>query len=127
MYVIIKIGDNMKKKHYIILEILAVIIFVGILVLYNNKTFFKDKYIGVNKQEIFIPRYSYFDSECCMTAATFYSLKSEGKLKKEIDNYLKDFDYFENDSTYGYQKGDLFIQKYEVINKGLYRQIVITY
>ena len=31
-----------------------------------------------------------------MTAASFYSLRSEKELKKEIDNYMKDFEYFED-------------------------------
>lgn len=117
----------MKKKHYIFIEIIAIIIVIGLILLYNNKTFFKDKYIGVDGQEIFIPRYSYFDKECCMTAATFYSIRSEKQLKKEINNYLKDFKYFEDDTTYGYKKGQLFIQDYKVVNKKIYRQIIITY
>ena len=50
-----------------------------------------------------------------------------GTLKKQIDNYMKDFEYFEDESTYGYKKGDLFIQSYEVANEGLYRKIYITY
>ena len=62
-----------------------------------------------------------------MTAAVFHSLKSKKSLKKEIDNYMKDFEYFEDETAYGYKKGDLFIQKYEVIDKGLYRKIIITY
>ena len=95
--------------------------------LLTNKTFFKDVYIGTNKEKIFIPKYSYFKSECCMTAATFYSLRSEKELKKEIKNYLKDFQYFSDETTYGYRKKDLFIQEYRVINKHLYRKIVITY
>jgi len=54
-------------------------------------------------------------------------LRSEESLKKEIDNYMKDFKYFEDESTYGYKKEKLFIQNYEVINNGLYRKIIITY
>lgn len=35
-----------------------------------------------------------------------------------------DFEYFQDESTYGYKKGDLFIQSYEV---AIYRKIYITY
>ena len=115
----------MKKKIFIIISItIAACIFV---ILFSNKTFFKTTYIGTSDQEIFIPRYSFFKREAGMTVASFYSLKSEKTLQKEIDNYMKDFEYFEDESTYGYKKGDLFIQSYEVANEGLYRKIYITY
>ena len=120
----------MKKKKIIILSILSLIvitILVSFIVLKNNKTFFKSEYIGVAGQKIFIPKYSYFKEECCMTAASFYSLRSKKRLKKEIDHYMKDFEYFEDKTTYGYQKDGLFIQKYEVVNEGLFRKIIITY
>ena len=120
----------MKKKTIIILLIITlmvIVIIVNLIALKNNKTFFQNEYIGVSGQKIFIPRYSFFKEECCMTVAIFSSLKSEKKLKKEIDNYLKDFEYFEDESTYGYRKYGLFIQRYEVMNIGLYRKIVITY
>lgn len=115
----------MKKK--IIIFVLVLVLIIQGISLSINKTFFKTTYIGVNKQEIFVPRFSYFKDECCMTAATFYSLKSKSQLKKEINKYLNNFEYFENDETYGYQKDDLFIQKYEVIDKLFYRKIIITY
>ena len=115
----------MKKKVLLITSMIVVIcIFI---VLLTNKTFFKTIYIGIQDQEIFIPRYSFFKREAGMTVASFYSLKSEKSLKREIDNYMKDFEYFEDESTYGYKKGDLFIQSYEVANEGLYRKIYITY
>ena len=115
----------MKKKVLLIIGLIAAIcIFV---ILFSNKTFFKTTYIWINDQEIYIPRYSFFKREAGMTVASFYSLKSEKTLKKEIDNYMKDFEYFEDESTYGYKKGDLFIQSYEVANEGLYRKIYITY
>ena len=120
----------MNKKLYIIIAIIVIFLMMAgfdYMMLKNNKTFFNDKYIGVKGQEIFIPKYSYFKDECCMYAATFYSLRSEKELKNEIDNYMKDFEYFEDEHTYGYQKGDLFIQSYTVINKGFYREIVIVY
>lgn len=106
---------------------MLIVIFILFVFLITNKTFFKTTYIGVQGQKIFIPRYSYFTEECCMTASFFYSLRSEKELKQEIDNYIKDFEYFDDDSTYGYRKEDLFIQSYEVFNTGLYRKIVITY
>ena len=115
----------MKTK---ILTIISITIVVCIFViLLSNKTFFKTTYIGISDQEIFIPRYSFFKREAGMTVASFYSLKSEKTLKKQIDNYMKDFEYFEDESTYGYKKGELFIQSYEVANEGLYRKIYITY
>lgn len=94
----------------ILLITACLIIFFVIILLLGNKTFFKETYIGTQEQEIFIPKFSYFKEECCMTAASFYSLRSEESLKKEIEEYMKDFIYFEDESTYGYKKGDLFIQ-----------------
>ena len=122
----------MKSKKIIILLIIIIIVLTSItsiimITLINNKTFFKDTYIGIEGQEIFIPRYSFFKDECCMTAATFYSLRNENELKKEINNYLKEFKYFDDDTTYGYKKGNLFIQRYEVIDYKIYRKIIITY
>ena len=118
------------KKKIIIITICAVILitvtYIGIL-LCNNKTFFKNRYIGVSGEEIYIPKYSYFKDECCMTAATFISLKSKKSLDKEIKNYMKNFTYFEDDTTYGYMKDDLFIQSYEVEDHLFYRTIIITY
>ena len=115
----------MKKK--IIIFLILLVLIIASIKLVTNKTFFKTKYIGINEQEIFIPKYSYFKDECCMTAASFISFRSKKELNKEIKNYLKDFEYFEDESTYGYKKGDLFIQSYKVVNKGLYRKIIITY
>ena len=111
-----------------VLIIIGIILTISILIiLLCNKTFFKTTYIGINNQEIFIPRYSFFKREAGMTVAIFYSLKSEKTLQKEIDNYMKDFEYFEDETTYGYKKGDLFIQSYQVGDEGLYRKIYITY
>ena len=115
----------MIKKSLIIIGILAVLcIFI---ILLTNKTFFKTTYIGINDQEIFIPRYSFFKREAGMTVASFYSLKPERVSRSEIDDYMQEFEYFEDESTYGYKKGDLFIQSYNVANEGLYRKIYITY
>ena len=118
----------MKKKVLIILIITLFVLLISVFfTLKNNKTFFSSTYIGVDNQKIFIPKYSYFKSECCMTAATFYSFRSEKELEKEIDNYMKDFKYFEDEHTYGYKKGDLFIQSYEVEKHLFYRKIIIVY
>ena len=118
----------MKKKIAITVVVVLIILLICVfLLLKNNKTFFKKTYEGIQNQEIFIPKYSYFKEECCMTAATFYSLKSERVLKKEINNYMKDFKYFSDETTYGYKKGKLFIQSYEVENHFLYRKIIIVY
>ena len=115
----------MIKKALIVIGIIFVLfIFV---VLLTNKTFFRTTYIGIHDQEIFIPRYSFFKREAGMTVASFYSLKSERALRSEIDDYMQEFEYFENESTYGYKKGELFIQSYNVANEGLYRKIYITY
>ena len=97
------------------------------IVLVTNKTFLKTTYIGSHDQEIFIPKYSFFKREAGMTVASFYSLKSERTLRNEIDDYMQKFEYFEDESTYGYKKGELFIQSYNVANEGLYRKIYITY
>ena len=115
----------MKKKIFIIILTISALGILTILV--SNRTFFKNTYVGIQKQEIFIPRFSFFKKEAGMTVASFYSLKSEQCLKREIDNYMRDFEYFQDESTYGYKKGDLFIQSYEVANEGLYRKIYITY
>lgn len=119
----------MKRKVIITTCVIVFIVWaVYVFFLFeNNKTFFKTTYVSVDNQEFFIPKYSYFESECCMTAATFYSFKSEKKLKEEISNYMKNFTYFEDEHTYGYKKGNLFIQEYSVSNEGLYRKIVIVY
>ena len=115
----------MIKKVVILIAIILVLCMF--LILLTNKTFFKTTYIGVQDQEIFIPKYSFFKREAGMTVASFYSLKSERILKSEIDNYMKNFEYFKDESTYGYKKGDLFIQSYNIVNEGLYRKIYITY
>ncbi len=118
----------MKKKIILITSILLVILLISIFILLkNNKTFFKTTYTGVDNQEIFIPKYSYFKDECCMTVAVFYTLRSEKELEKEINNYMKDFKYFSDETTYGYKKGNLFIQTYEVEDHILYRKIIIVY
>ncbi len=117
----------MKKKYIMFFLIIIFLIICILFKLITNKTFFKTKYIGVDSQEIFIPKYSYFKEECCMTAAIFYSLKSENELKQEIYKYMKDFEYFEDETTYGYKKGNLFIQKYDVEDKWFFRKIIITY
>ena len=110
-----------------LLIMMVVLLISFVIFLLYNKTFFTNTYIGRENQKIFVPRYSYFKDECCFTAATFYSLKSKKLLQKEIKNYMKDFKFFSNDETYGYKKDDLFIQSYEVEDKGLYRIIIITY
>ena len=115
----------MIKKILIVVGIILVLCVC--VVLLTNKTFFKTTYIGIHNQEIFIPRYSFFKREAGMTVASFYSLKSVRTLISEIEDYMQDFEYFEDESTYGYKKGDLFIQSYNVANEGLYRKIYITY
>ena len=126
----------MKK---VVITLILIFLFIFIICIYTlstNKTFFKDTYIGVQNQEIFIPRYSFFENESGMTVASFKSLKSKKELEKEIENYMKEFEYFNDFEdelthahklTYGYKKGDLFIQSYKVIDEVLYRRIYITY
>lgn len=120
--------DKSKSKLLIIIIniILCLLLILGYL-LYTNKTFFKTNYVGANHQEIFIPQYSYFKKSCCMYVAIFYSLRNKDDLQNEINDYLKDFDYFKNNETYGYQKDELFIYEYTVEDKGLYRIITIVY
>lgn len=117
----------MKRILIVTFSIFLLIILMCIISLFSNKTFFKTTYIGVNNQEIFIPKYSFFKRESGMTCASFNSLKSEKVLKEEIQDYMKDFEYFEDETPYGYRKGDLYIQSYKVVNEGLYRIIYITY
>lgn len=109
----------------------CILLLVGIIAVLTalmvNKTFFKDTYIGIQNQEIFVPRYSYFHKESGFTVASFYSFKSEKQLEKEIDAYMKEFEYYSDESWSGYKKDDLYIQRYEVVEKGLYRVISITY
>lgn len=121
--------DKKILKVLILSVILLVLILIGtsIVALGTNETFFKTEYEGVDGKIRFVPKYSYFKNECCMTLATFYSLRSEKELKEEIANYMKDFAYFDDESTYGYMKQDIFIQSYEVVNHGMYRTIHITY
>ena len=119
----------MKKKLLIIGIIILVILSLFIFIMFklkNNSTFYSDVYHG-RGHDIFIPKYSYLESECCFTAATFYSLKSKKKLESEINNYLKDFDYYEDESYHGYRKDNLYIQSYVVENGLIFRKIVITY
>lgn len=93
----------------------------------TNKTFFKDTYVGIQGQEIFIPKYSYFRKESGFTVASFYSFKSETQLENEIYEYMKEFEYYSDESWSGYKQDDLYIQRYEVVDHGLYRVISITY
>jgi len=118
----------MKKKVVMILCFLILLVFLltGYL-LFTNKTFFKESYLRVDQKEMFIPKYSYFKDECCMTAATFYSFRFKKNLDYEIKHYMDDFDYFEDETTYGYQKKDLFIQSYLVEDHFFYRKIIIVY
>ena len=147
----------MKKLLIILIGVFIIFIYVVNFMLLINKTYYKTTYHTLNGTDIFkkmlsksdnsphsfistilgifftilyfaiICLFSYFDSECCMTAATFYSLKSKNLLDEEISNYLKDFTYFNNGNTYGYINDDVFLQSYEVIDLGLYRKIVIVY
>ena len=121
----------MKKFFLFFLGIISVsfiaLIFIFNFLLITNKTFYKDVYVTQNNKEIFVPRFSYFDSECCMTASTFYSLKPKNTLENEINKYLSDFIYFNNGFSYGYVKDDIYIQSYEVTDLGLYRKIVLVY
>ena len=128
----------MKKIYILIILILlfVVLFIVCATPLFTNKTFLKTTYIGVNNQEIFIPRFSYFIDESGMTVASFKSLKSKRQLEEEIENYIKDFEYFNDFEdgqtdkdivTFGYRKGDLYIQSYTVVDEMFYRRIYITY
>ena len=113
------------KTTVCLLLVFAIAILTTVLV--TNKTFFKETYVGTQNQEIFIPRYSFFHKESGFTVAIFYSFESERQLEKEINEYMKGFEYCSDESWSGYRKGDLYIQRYEVEDKGLYRVISITY
>ena len=117
----------MKKGIIVTLLIIFVMVSYIFVLMVNNKTFSKDTYVGVQNQEIFIPKYSFFKEELSMTVDVFLSLKTEKQLNEEINNYMSGFEYFKDNSTFGYKKGDLFIQSYEVVDNGFYRKIYITY
>ena len=117
----------MKRKLVILSIIIVTMVVIFNLYMLSNKTYFKITYIGDQDQKIFIPLFSYFEKECCMTAATFYSIVPKFILKKQIDDYLSKFEYRETMGTYGYYKDDLFIQSYEVEEHYLYRKIIIVY
>ncbi|MFA5407939.1 MAG: hypothetical protein WC343_04115 [Bacilli bacterium] len=117
----------MKKVYIIVLSIIVTLIVMFNLFMLSNRAYFKTTYIGNNNQKIYIPRFSYFEGECCMTSATFYSFVPKPILENHIDNYLSDFEYKTTDETYGYYKGTLFIQSYEVEEHYLYRKIIIVY
>ena len=112
----------------LLITILVVCIFSIItILLINNKTFLTNIYEGSGNYKIFIPKYSYFKEECCNFEAKFYSLKSKKNLDNEINNYLDQFEFYEDIDNYGYKKDDLIIHSYEVDDKGLYRTISILY
>lgn len=118
--------ENIKSKLLIIIiTIILCLTLILAYLLYTNKTFFKTTYISANKQEIFVPQYSYFKEDCCMYVATFYSLRNKNDLQNEINDYLKDFTYLNNEN--GYIKDNLLIIKYIVEDKGMYRIISIQY
>ena len=57
-------GKLWKKITLIsIVSIIIIIISLVLIILFANKTFFKATYIWVEKQEIFIPKYSYFKDD----------------------------------------------------------------
>ena len=107
--------------------VLVLAVVIPSIVLFTNETFLKETYVGTQNQEIFIPRYSYFHKEAGFTVAIFYSFRPEKQLEKEIDQYMDGFEYYSDESWSGYKKGDLYVQKYEVVDHGLYRVISITY
>lgn len=121
----------MKKAAIAIGLILIAIVLICIFILSTNKTFFKDTYIGIQNQEIFIPKYSFFRQESGNIEAVFVSFKSEKILKEEINQYMKEFECIEEDvagyKIKKYKKNDLTIRSYEVVNEGLYRKIYILY
>ena len=117
----------MKGTRLVITMILVIIFSYITILLINNKTFLSNIYEGAGHYKIFIPKYSYFKEECCMWSATFYSVKSKENLDNEINNYLDEFEYFEDESTYGYKKDGLIIQSYDVEDRGLYRSFSIVY
>lgn len=133
----------MKKKVISIIVISFILVgalsFFGYRKLADNKTFFKTTYVGYDHKERFIPKYSYLEQESGNYCASFKSLRSKKDLENEINEYLKDFEYFDNSDnnndspsneyglTHGYRKGDLFIQSYSVKDEGLFRRIYLYY
>lgn len=122
----------MKRKTVIVIFVLFLLISMGIFVyskLKANETFYTGVWGKEDGQEIFVPKYSYFDSACCMTVVKFYSLKSKKALDKEINEYLSTFDYGfnEDENSIGYTKDDLFINEYTVEDNILFRTIILGY
>lgn len=127
-----------KVAIWIVVLLVLIIVICGVLgykKLADNKTFFKTTYVGYDHKERFIPKYSYLEQESGNYCASFKSLRSKKDLENEINEYLKDFEYFDNNDnpsneyglTHGYRKGDLFIQSYSVKDEGLFRRIYLYY
>lgn len=109
----------MKKFLKIILIIFVIVI---LLFLATNRCFFFTTYRDGEK-EIFVPRFCFLYKESGLTVLTFYSLRSQNSLQKEIDEYLSTFEKRNN----SYVKDNIYISSYNVYELGIYRRINLVY
>jgi len=128
-----------KEKHKIIVLlgglILTVCLFLVILILFFNKTFFRGYYEldFMNNISIPIPRYSYYRGTGGMGEYTtkLKTLKQPDEVNILIDSYLSTLDKIEcNDKVYYYsQNNDFTIMQYRINNDGIgfVNTIYITY
>ncbi|HOP65815.1 MAG TPA: hypothetical protein PLX66_02215 [Bacilli bacterium] len=81
----------MKKKSIISIILIVVLLILG-LMLFKNKTFFKNSY-----KNIYLPKYSYLYEES-ESEVKFISIKNYNKLENEINKYLENLNscYDEN-------------------------------
>ncbi len=91
-------------------EFIYVIVLIIIILLLSNKTFFYQKYETGEDKRMFIPRFSFFYKQND-TAAVFFTLKTEKRLKKEISSYYRDTPDLQNN--------------YKVENKKICRKLSI--
>ena len=106
--------------------IVLFVIFLILKFMPFNKSTYKSEQTGVKLK---IPGFSSFKKECCMTSATFTSLRSSLVLKKELNDIMSDYEaYTCNNKIYYYdEKEDVTISEYGVEQGLLFNTFYITY
>ena len=103
----------MKKKSIIVV---CILLFILILILGSNKTFFKTSYMGIK-----IPLFSYYEK-----GNALYSIRSYKKIDEIKNNYLNSLESC-FDESYFYDKNiNKSIIKYDIQNK-IIKRIIIEY
>ena len=103
----------MKKKSIIVV---CILLFILILILGSNKTFFKTSYKGIK-----IPLFSYYEK-----GNALYSIRSYKKIDEIKNNYLNSLESC-FDESYFYDKNiNKSIIKYDIQNK-IIKRIIIEY